>query len=454
MESKIQEIELSKLRVHPKNVRKEYRDIEELTASIKEKGILQNLTVVPNPEEEGTYWVVIGNRRLTAALATGLESAPCSVVEMDEKDQTSTMLLENMQRSDLTPLEEADGFQLCLDLGMTEKDLSEKTGLSKTTIRHRTKMLELDREKLQKSMESGTVTLFDFIKLEKIKDVELKNKCLEKIGTKDFDYEVERALAEERKLANIERIEKELNTYATKVTETDNRYRYVTGVSPQIKDATIEKPEDADTEEYVYKTNEWNIALYKKIQESEAEVKAPEEKSAYEIKKEQDAERRRKFRELGERLYSLRRNFFESKERKSLTWIQLTYYACLICATTQMDHEGGPYSYDRDFELDADMWMSLNGYESEEKVCVEYIEKAIEQRKIKDFETILYACLESGEDIPTESWNEQYQQHDKFELLYEFLMAAGYKMSTQEEMILNGTHEYYKPTTSGDDSDE
>ena len=56
----IQEIELGKLKIHPKNVRKTYRGIDELAESIKAKGILQNLTVVPDPDEEGTYFVVIG----------------------------------------------------------------------------------------------------------------------------------------------------------------------------------------------------------------------------------------------------------------------------------------------------------------------------------------------------------------------------------------------------------
>lgn len=58
---------------------------------------------------------MIGNRRLTAARKAGLKTMPCSVVEMTEKEQISTMLLENMQRSDLSVSEQAQGFQLMLD---------------------------------------------------------------------------------------------------------------------------------------------------------------------------------------------------------------------------------------------------------------------------------------------------------------------------------------------------
>ena len=176
----IQEIEISKLRVHPKNVRKVYTNIDELADSMKMQGILQNLTVVKNPEEEGTYWVVIGNRRLTAEIKAGLKTVPCQVVEMDEKDQASTMLLENMQRSDLTIYEQAQGIQMVLDLGETEDSLSEKTGLSKSTIRHRSNIAKLDQGVLQeKEQDEGfQLSLKDLYELEKIPDVKTRNKIL------------------------------------------------------------------------------------------------------------------------------------------------------------------------------------------------------------------------------------------------------------------------------------
>ena len=111
-ETGIREISLENLRIHPKNIRKEYNDIDELTASIREKGILQNLTVVPDPEVSDGYLVVIGNRRLTAARNAGLKTAPCRIVEdMPESEQVMAMLTENMQRSNLTVSEEAAGIQ-------------------------------------------------------------------------------------------------------------------------------------------------------------------------------------------------------------------------------------------------------------------------------------------------------------------------------------------------------
>ena len=176
----ITEIKISKLRIHPKNVRKAYNNIDELADSIKAQGILQNLTVVNNPEEEGTYWVVIGNRRLTAAIQAGIETAPCQIVEMDEKEQAQTMLLENMQRSDLTIYEQSQGIQMVLDLGETEDGLSDKTGLSKTTIRHRVNIAKLNPEILKSKEQDDTfqLTLKDLYELEKIPNVKMRDKIL------------------------------------------------------------------------------------------------------------------------------------------------------------------------------------------------------------------------------------------------------------------------------------
>ena len=188
-------IDINKIGPHPNNPRKELGDLTELVESIKAQGILQNLTVIPgrkisdeewrvlcekykeNPTEElrvqlnnrideTGYTVIIGHRRLAAAKLAGLTEVPCVISDMDEKTQVATMLLENMQRSDLTILEQAEGFQMMIDFGDTITEISEKTGFSKTTIHRRVKLLELDRNKVQKSINRGA-TLQDFLEIEK-----------------------------------------------------------------------------------------------------------------------------------------------------------------------------------------------------------------------------------------------------------------------------------------------
>ncbi len=205
----ITDIELSKLENHPKNVRKTYNDIDELADSIKAQGILQNLTVVPKPGETDKYLVVIGNRRLLAANKAGLKTAPCYIANMDEKEQASVMLLENIQRNDLTIYEQAQGFQMMLDLGETEDTLSEKTGFSKTTIRHRLNIAKLNQKELQKKEqdESFQLTLKDLYELEKVKDVKTRNKILkEASNSRDLVSRAQSAVSEAKRKENANTI--------------------------------------------------------------------------------------------------------------------------------------------------------------------------------------------------------------------------------------------------------
>ena len=145
-------IKLEQLKIHPKNIRKEYDGIDELAQSIKENGIMQNLTVVPDKDAAGTYFVVIGNRRLTAARQAGIETAPCIIVDnMSDKDQITTMLTENMNRKDLKFYEEAAAVQMCMkDFGFDMEEMEKKTGLSKTTLHHRLNLAKLDQKTLRK----------------------------------------------------------------------------------------------------------------------------------------------------------------------------------------------------------------------------------------------------------------------------------------------------------------
>lgn len=189
---------------HPQNPRKEIGDISELADSVKAKGILQNLTVVP--AEDG-YYVVIGNRRLEAAKAAGLTELPCVVAEMAEKEQMETMLLENIQRVDLTVKEQADGFQMMIDLGTSVEELSEKTGFAKSTIYHRLNIAKLDPE----IVEEKQLTLKEMILLEKVRSIEKRNELLKNYGgTANFEYWVNNTAKTEETEEKRERIFKAL----------------------------------------------------------------------------------------------------------------------------------------------------------------------------------------------------------------------------------------------------
>lgn len=222
----IKNIKIELLEGHPDNPRKVLGDLEELRDSIKANGVFQNLTVVPHPDKIGMYRVVIGHRRMAAAKLAGIPELPCSVVEMDYKDQVSTMLLENMQRSDLTVYEQAQGFQLMLDLGETLETIHQKTGFSPTTISRRVKLLELNQDKFAKAQERGA-TLEDYARLNKIEDVKERNRVLEHIGTSNFEWQLNYALTEQRAKKNKPIMLKELKSFATQIPNSANRkYEY------------------------------------------------------------------------------------------------------------------------------------------------------------------------------------------------------------------------------------
>ena len=197
----MQYIAIEQLHPHPDNPRKELGDLTELSASIKQSGIYQNLTVVPR--EEGGYTVVIGHRRRAAAKLAGLTDLPCIVADMSYKEQISTMLLENMQRSDLTVYEQAQGFQMMLNMGDSIADIASGTGLSESTIRRRVKLLELDSAKF-KAAEARGGTLLDFAEVSKIKSIELRNEVLDAVGTANFNNKLKSALDKEKTEERIE----------------------------------------------------------------------------------------------------------------------------------------------------------------------------------------------------------------------------------------------------------
>ena len=222
-------IPIDQIYPHPDNPRKELGDLTELAESIKAKGIMQNLTVVRghyitdeeyqklnaeysnNPTEEirellncaahhrpveGGYTVIIGHRRMGASKLAGLTELPCVIVEMSEREQVATMLLENMQRVDLTAYEQAQGFQMMIDFGDTVEGIAEKTGFSKKTVKHRLEMAKLNKKTL-KEVSARQVSMEDFSKLEKIKSVKTRNEVLAKIGTSNFNDAVEKAIRDE-----------------------------------------------------------------------------------------------------------------------------------------------------------------------------------------------------------------------------------------------------------------
>ena len=215
-------INVANIYPHPDNPRKDVGDVTELAESIKKQGVMQNLTVIPlsalteeleeQPDADteslsSDFHVIIGHRRLAAAKLAGIETVPCKIVsKISKKEQVSIMLEENMQRGDLTIWEQAQGFQMMLDLGETEDTIAEKTGFSKKTIRHRLNIAKLDSKTLmEKERQDGyQLTLTDMYELEKIKDIKARNKILkESTDSRDLARRAINAQKEQKRQENM-----------------------------------------------------------------------------------------------------------------------------------------------------------------------------------------------------------------------------------------------------------
>jgi len=127
-------VAIDKLAPNPNQPRTEFGDLSELIESIKEKGVLEPLLVRPS-DVGGRYMIIAGERRYRASMEAGLTEVPCIELDVDDKAVAEISLIENLQRKDLTPFEEADGLQaLNSRFGYTHEDIAKRIGKSRSSI--------------------------------------------------------------------------------------------------------------------------------------------------------------------------------------------------------------------------------------------------------------------------------------------------------------------------------
>lgn len=134
------------LRPNPRNPRKTFdeAELEDLTHSIREKGIIQPILARTVPGVADFYEIIAGERRWRAAQKAGLHEVPIIAVEADDKQALELAIIENVQRSDLNPLEEAQGYQqLEHDFGYSQQELAKIIGKSRSHVANTLRLLKL-----------------------------------------------------------------------------------------------------------------------------------------------------------------------------------------------------------------------------------------------------------------------------------------------------------------------
>lgn len=148
----VQMAPIESLRPNPDQPRKIFDrdDLEELAASIRDKGVLQPILVRSHPKEDGVWQIIAGERRWRAAQLARLTEAPIVVKEMDDVAVFEVAIIENVQRADLNPLEEADAYRTLMErFGRTQDAVAGVVGKSRSHVANILRLLQLPEGVLQ-----------------------------------------------------------------------------------------------------------------------------------------------------------------------------------------------------------------------------------------------------------------------------------------------------------------
>jgi ParB family chromosome partitioning protein len=151
-------IRVDQIRPNPDQPRKALGDLTELTESIREKGVLEPLLVRYVPREE-CYYIISGERRYHSSRAAGLREVPCIEKMADDAETLEIALIENIQRKDLTPFEEADGlYRLAAQFEYTHEDMAKKIGRARSSVTETLSLRNIPESLRKKCVDHGVTS--------------------------------------------------------------------------------------------------------------------------------------------------------------------------------------------------------------------------------------------------------------------------------------------------------
>ena len=477
-------IPVEQLHHHPENPRLDLGDLTELAESIRANGVMQNLTVVrghrmsksewvaaarvegadkasaeasydpERAEVSDGYTVVIWNRRMEAAKIAGLAEVPCVISDMDHRTQISTMLMENMQRADLTVYEQAQGFQMMMDLGFSPKEIGEKTGFGETTVRRRLKMAEMDPKLLKKACEAKEterqITLYDFERLAQVESIKERNALLKDIGEREFNWNLNRALNiqaankvwkivhKKLKEANVGELNRD-ERYSGKYEVHYNWQKDLAKLDPEkpFIPIEIEKLQTGKEQLFFYR-DDTTLNFYTKAKKQPSKK---QEKSKEEIKREQEiAEAWKAITEDETRAKQMRADYAKNLtvNTKNALWMLqwFMFAATLACMNYQSPRDDMK-------ELmglqDSVTWVERqqNAIDAVLKLKMEEYPQAI----LMFFEA---SCKDSFRYGSFKHKKPKYIKNPVLDAEYEWLCSLGYSMSEKEMQLQDGTHPAYQ----------
>lgn len=409
-------------------------------------GKLQAYLNEQEPEDDG---------RLEAAKLAGLREVPAFVREMDRREQLRTMMTENTQREDLTPLEEADGFQqIMLELPeQTVAAVARETGFSETTVRRRMKLLELPREAVEKAQEAG-VTMADYEELNRIKDPARRAEAARELGTGHFRGAVERHVQIEKELGHVERLVASLlKKGATEITE-EERIRRNAELSCQktiynwnLKSESV-GPLALD-EQWLFTADREHreLRIYRVLKQKDGEPEEPAAKSDVELAWEELKNKTELLREelqaLKQEQIDLDQEFLDRREAFIGDFeLFQRHREEIMEAAVMVLIRGGWWSPNALEELGE--WLNMKDVTDPVELA-----RCIRANPEKALLYTLYVTLEKdATGWHTTTWYNgmEYRIHhlqQRQELLYDVLRLLGYRPQGDELLVQGGTHTLY-----------
>lgn len=208
--------------------------INELAESIKNYGVLQPLLVQKN---DSFYEIIAGERRWRAAKAAGLKEVPAVLKEYSKQEAMEISLIENVQRADLNPIEEALGYRQLIDeFGLTQEEIAVRVAKSRTVITNTMRLLKLD-EQIQNMLVQGVITSGHARALLSLEDIQMQLKAAKEILDKKLSVrETERLVKRLQKEASGEKKEekKKDETLALIYQDLEDRMKSVMGTKVSI----------------------------------------------------------------------------------------------------------------------------------------------------------------------------------------------------------------------------
>src|SRR5437879_7975881 len=231
----IEEVSLDSIRDHPRNLRREIGDVSELAESMKTFGVLEPIVLAPALDAEGGVVLIAGHRRRTAARKAGLSTIPAQLRhDLDsEAKQMLAMLVENGRRRDLSPIEEARGYQQVLDLGdFTAAKIGKAIGVPTARIKGRVALTTLP-EGVQEKIHAAQITLAEAEALaEFVDDTTAMKRLLRDVGSYNFKFTVEQERRARERAAAVTQAKRDFEKAGVRVIERPDGFHWSSQEKP------------------------------------------------------------------------------------------------------------------------------------------------------------------------------------------------------------------------------